>query len=144
MAGTTGTTGTIGTAAPCINAMTIDVEDYFQVSAFDAVVSRDAWDTFPSRVVANTERLLAMFDEHGVKATFFVLGWVANRFPTLVADIARRGHELASHGYHHRLVYDQTPDAFRDDVRRAKQLIEDQSGQSVRGYRSPSYSIPHS
>jgi len=121
--------------------MTIDVEDYFQVSAFDAVVSRDSWDTFPSRVVANTERLLAMFDEHRVKSTFFVLGWVANRFPTLVADIAKAGHELASHGFHHRLVYDQTQDAFRDDVRRAKHLIEDQSGQQVRGYRAPSYSI---
>jgi polysaccharide deacetylase family protein (PEP-CTERM system associated) len=105
------------------------------------VVSRDVWDKFPSRVVGNTERLLAMFEEHRVKATFFVLGWVAERYASLVAEIAKSGHELASHGYNHRLVYDQTPDAFRDDVRRAKHLIEDQSGQQVRGYRAPSYSI---
>jgi polysaccharide deacetylase family protein (PEP-CTERM system associated) len=121
--------------------MTVDVEDYFQVSAFDSVVSRDSWETRPARVVANTERLLAIFDEHHVKATFFVLGWVADRFPALVSAIANAGHELASHGYAHQLVYDQTPDSFRDDVRRAKHLIEDRSGQPVRGYRAPSYSI---
>jgi polysaccharide deacetylase family protein (PEP-CTERM system associated) len=121
--------------------MTVDVEDYFQVSAFDAVVPRDKWASFPSRVVDNTHRLLRMFDEAGVKATFFMLGWVAERFPALVDDIARGGHELASHGYGHRLVYEQTPDAFREDVRRAKQLIEDRSGAPVRGYRAPSYSI---
>lgn len=126
---------------PIVNAMTIDVEDYFQVSAFDDVVSRDSWDTMPTRVVANTERLLAIFDEHRVKATFFVLGWVADRFPALVSAIAEAGHELASHGYAHRLVYDQTPDTFREDVRRAKRLIEDRSGQPVLGYRAPSYSI---
>ena len=130
-----------GPAGPVINAMTIDVEDYFQVSAFDSVVSRDAWETLPSRVVANTERLLRLFDDAGVKATFFVLGWVADRFPGLVADIARGGHELASHGYGHRLVYDQTPDVFREDVRRAKHVIEDRSGLAVKGYRAPSYSI---
>jgi len=124
-----------------VNAMTIDVEDYFQVSAFDAVVSREAWTDCPSRVVANTEKILAIFSEHRVKATFFVLGWVAERFPSIVASIAAAGHELASHGFMHRLVYEQTPDAFREDVRRAKALIEDQAGQAVRGYRAPSYSI---
>jgi len=124
-----------------VNAMTIDVEDYFQVSAFDAVVRREAWADFPSRVVANTEKILAIFAEHRVKATFFVLGWVAERFPSIVASFAAAGHELASHGFMHRLVYEQTPDAFRDDVRRAKALIEDQAGQTVRGYRAPSYSI---
>jgi polysaccharide deacetylase family protein (PEP-CTERM system associated) len=124
-----------------VNAMTIDVEDYFQVSAFDAVVRREAWADFPSRVVANTEKILAIFSEHRVRATFFVLGWVAERFPSIVASIAAAGHELASHGFMHRLVYEQTPDAFRDDVRRAKALIEDQAGQAVRGYRAPSYSI---
>jgi polysaccharide deacetylase family protein (PEP-CTERM system associated) len=127
--------------SPIVNAMTIDVEDYFQVSAFDAVVRREAWGDFPSRVVGNTERLLSIFDTHRVSATFFVLGWVAERFPSLVTAIARAGHELASHGYGHRLVYDQTPEAFRDDVRRAKSIIEDLSGQPVSGYRAPSYSI---
>jgi polysaccharide deacetylase family protein (PEP-CTERM system associated) len=121
--------------------MTIDVEDYFQVSAFDHAVSRDVWDAYPLRVEANTQRLLALFDDFDVKATFFVLGWVADRCPGLVAAIAGAGHELASHGYGHRLVYDQTPATFREDVRRAKALIEDQSGQAVRGYRAPSYSI---
>ena len=124
-----------------VNAMSIDVEDYFQVSAFDEVVSRDSWDAMPSRVVANTERLLAIFEEHQVTATFFVLGWVAERFPALVSDIAKAGHELASHGYSHRLVYDQSPEVFRDDVRRAKALIEDKGGKLVQGYRAPSYSI---
>lgn len=130
-----------GSEDSIVNAMTIDVEDYFQVSAFDHVVSRDHWDGFPSRVVANTERLLAIFDERGVKATFFILGWVAERFPALVKAIAGAGHETASHGYGHRLVYDLTPDAFRDDVRRSKKLIEDLAGQRVFGYRAPSYSI---
>jgi polysaccharide deacetylase family protein (PEP-CTERM system associated) len=124
-----------------VNAMTIDVEDYFQVSAFDAVVPRETWADLPSRVVANTERLLAMFADHGVAATFFVLGWVADRFPSLIQTIALAGHELASHGYAHRLVYEQTPAAFREDVRRAKAVIEDRSGQAVGGYRAPSYSI---
>jgi polysaccharide deacetylase family protein (PEP-CTERM system associated) len=124
-----------------VNAMSIDVEDYFQVSAFDDVVSRDAWETMPSRVVGNTERLLALFDQYGVKATFFVLGWVAERFPALVADIAKAGHEVASHGYGHRLVYDQTPEHFREDVRKAKDIIEQLADQPVRGYRAPSYSI---
>ena len=127
--------------ARIVNALTVDVEDYFQVSAFDAVVARDRWASFPSRVVPNTHRLLQMFDEAGVKATFFVLGWVAERFPTLVDDIARGGHELASHGYGHRLVYELTPEAFREDVRRAKKLIEDRAGAIVHGYRAPSYSI---
>jgi polysaccharide deacetylase family protein (PEP-CTERM system associated) len=121
--------------------MTIDVEDYFQVSAFDGVVSRTDWESYPSRVVANTQKLLDMFREHGVTATFFMLGWVADRHPGLVADIAAAGHELASHGYAHRLIYDQTPEAFREDVRRAKRTVEDLAGQAVRGYRAPSYSI---
>jgi polysaccharide deacetylase family protein (PEP-CTERM system associated) len=94
-----------------------------------------------SRVVSNTTRLLDIFDEFHVRSTFFVLGWVAERQPELVREIARRGHEIASHGYAHRLVYDQTPDAFRADVRRAKQLLEDAAGRRVVGYRAPSYSI---
>lgn len=123
------------------NAMTVDVEDYFQVSAFDAVVRREDWDGMESRVERNTRRLLDLFDEFGVSATFFVLAWVAERFPALVAEIDRRGHEVASHGYGHRLVYDQTPEAFRDDVRRARAILQDVSGQAVVGYRAPSYSI---
>jgi polysaccharide deacetylase family protein (PEP-CTERM system associated) len=124
-----------------INAMTIDVEDYFHVSVFDGVVPRHEWARLQDRVCDNTERLLRIFDEHEVTGTFFVLGWVAERHPELVTRIAAAGHEVASHGYNHRLVYDQTPKAFRDDVRRAKALLEDASGRPVLGYRAPSYSI---
>jgi polysaccharide deacetylase family protein (PEP-CTERM system associated) len=124
-----------------VNAMTIDVEDYFHVSAFDAVVPRSRWEQLESRVVANTDRLLEVFNSHHVKATFFVLGWVAERFPTLVSRIAALGHEVASHGYGHRLIYQQTRDGFREDVRRAKDLLETQAGHRIEGYRAPSYSI---
>ena len=126
---------------PVINAMTVDVEDYFHVSVFDGILPRASWDTLESRVSANTARLLDIFDEHAVRGTFFVLGWVADRFPGLVRDIAAGGHELASHGYSHRIVYSQTPDEFREDVRRAKGTIENVSGQVVGGYRAPSFSI---
>ncbi|MEZ5291476.1 MAG: DUF3473 domain-containing protein [Vicinamibacterales bacterium] len=121
--------------------MTVDVEDYFHVSNFERVVDRSSWASRESRVEANTERLLALFREAGVSATFFVLAWVAERVPGLVRRIAAEGHEVASHGYGHRLIYDQTPDAFRDDVRRAKGLLEDASGQRVDGYRAPSFSV---
>jgi polysaccharide deacetylase family protein (PEP-CTERM system associated) len=126
---------------PIVNAMTIDVEDYFHVSVFDGVVPRRQWDTLESRVAANTERLLDIFDAHDVRATFFILGWVAERCPALVRTIAGAGHEIASHGYAHRLVYDQTPAAFREDVRRAKGLLEATAGVPVLGFRAPSYSI---
>ena len=124
-----------------VNAMTIDVEDYFQVSAFEGVAPRHRWDSFESRVCANTDRLLAIFEESGVTATFFVLGWVAERHPDLVRRIAAQGHEIASHGFAHRLVYDLTRAAFRDDVRRSKDLLESASGARVHGYRAPSYSV---
>ena len=124
-----------------VNAMSIDVEDYFHVSVFDGIVPRSQWDTMESRVVRNTERLLDIFDEFEVHSTFFVLAWVGERHPELVKTIAARGHEVASHGYAHRLVYDQTRAAFRDDVRRAKAILEDASGRRVIGYRAPSYSI---
>jgi polysaccharide deacetylase family protein (PEP-CTERM system associated) len=124
-----------------VNAMSIDVEDYFHVSVFDGIVPRSQWERMESRVVRNTTRLLDIFDQHQVRSTFFVLGWVAERQADLVREIARRGHEIASHGFAHRLVYDQTPDAFRADVRRAKQLLEDACGRRVAGYRAPSYSI---
>jgi polysaccharide deacetylase family protein (PEP-CTERM system associated) len=124
-----------------VNAMSIDVEDYFHVSAFDGTVRRADWASMPSRVERNTDRLLALFDECKVRATFFILGWVGERCPDLVRSVAAQGHEIASHGYAHRLVYDQTLHAFRDDVRRAKALLEAVSGRRVVGYRAPSYSI---
>jgi polysaccharide deacetylase family protein (PEP-CTERM system associated) len=131
-----------GTApAPVRNGMSIDVEDYFHVSVFDGLVPRSRWAEMESRVYANTVRLLDLFDEFDVRATFFILGWVADRHPELVRDIAKRGHEIASHGYNHRLIYDQTPADFRLDVRRAKQLLEDIAGCRVDGYRAPSFSI---
>lgn len=123
------------------NAMTVDVEDYFQVSAFDDTVSRHDWDAFESRVGVNTRRLLRLFDDHGVRATFFVLGWVAERHSDLVREIASAGHEVASHGYGHRLIYEQTPEEFRTDIRRSKRILEDASGRPVVGYRAPSYSV---
>jgi polysaccharide deacetylase family protein (PEP-CTERM system associated) len=131
----------LGSAKTIVNAMTIDVEDYFHVSAFDAVVSRARWDTFDSRVVRNTDVLLQVFEKANVRATFFVLGWVAERFPSLVKRIASLGHEVASHGYHHQLLYMLTPDQFREDVRRARAAIQCASGQAVLGYRAPSYSV---
>jgi polysaccharide deacetylase family protein (PEP-CTERM system associated) len=124
-----------------VNAMSIDVEDYFQVSAFEQTVDRQTWQERESRVCRNTERLLRIFDEAGVGSTFFVLGWVAERFPSLVNQIAAAGHEIASHGYGHRLVYDQTPDEFRYDLQRARAAIESAAGVRVVGYRAPSYSI---
>ena len=126
---------------PKVNAMSVDVEDYFQVSAFERVVTRAEWSGFESRVVANTRNLLELFQEHGVRSTFFVLGWVAERFPALVKEIASLGHEVASHGYHHELVYSLTPEQFRHDVRRAKHTLEDAAGCEVRGYRAPSFTV---
>ena len=124
-----------------VNAMTVDVEDYYQVSAFERVVARERWPEYESRVAANTDRLLGIFAESGVRATFFVLGWVAERDASIVRRIAAAGHEIASHGYGHRLVYDQKPEEFRDDVRRGRALLQAASGQPVMGYRAPSFSI---
>jgi polysaccharide deacetylase family protein (PEP-CTERM system associated) len=124
-----------------LNAMTIDVEDYFHVSAFAGIVAPADWPSFESRVCANTDRLLGLLDQAGVPATFFVLGWVAERFPELVRRIHRAGHELASHSYDHGLVYDKTPDTFRADLRRAKAAIATAAGVEVTGYRAPSYSV---
>ena len=126
---------------PIVNAMSVDVEDYYHVSALAPVVPRAEWPRMESRVCANTARLLSLFSEQAVRATFFVLGRVAERHPDLVRQIAAGGHEIASHGFDHRLVYDQTPDAFRDDIRRAKRLLEDLASVPVVGYRAPSYSI---
>jgi len=128
-------------AATVVNAMTIDVEDYFHVSVFDGLVPRDRWADLESRVSDNTDRLLRIFDDAGVTATFFVLGCVAERVPSVVERIAAMGHEVASHGYAHRLIYDQAPSAFRQDVRRSKDLLEALTGRPVDGFRAPSYSI---
>lgn len=124
-----------------VNAMTCDVEDYFQVQAFAATVDRGDWERLPSRVERNTHRVLDVFAEAGVKATFFTLGWVAERHPEVVRRIVGEGHELASHGYAHFRADEQEPAVFRDDVRRTKRLLEDTGGTPVSGYRAASFSI---
>ena len=123
------------------NALTVDVEDYFQVSALAPHFDRGTWDAQPCRVERNVQRLLALFNETGARATFFTLGWIAERYPQLVRDIVAGGHELASHGYGHQRASEQSRDVFADDVRRAKALLEDLGGQPVQGYRAPSFSI---
>ncbi len=123
------------------NAMTVDVEDYFHVSAFENVIDRSSWDHRESRVRVNTQRLLELFEIKKIHATFFVLGWVAERFTDLVREIAQHGHEVACHGYSHRLVYKQTPKEFQAETKQAKAIIEDQIQKPVLGYRAASYSI---
>jgi polysaccharide deacetylase family protein (PEP-CTERM system associated) len=127
--------------APIIHILSVDVEDYFQVEAFAGSVDRESWDRWPSRVVANTQRVLELFDRHHSKGTFFIVGWVAEKFPHLVREIQSRGHELACHSYWHRTVYRLSPEEFRLDTQRAKQVIEDAAGVAVNGYRAPSWSI---
>lgn len=128
--------------APAItNALTIDVEDYFQVSAFAPYIRRDEWDRRECRVERNVGRILELLAQHDTRATFFTLGWIAERYPKLVRAIVEGGHELASHGYGHERASDLAEAAFRDDVRRAKALLEDIAGTEVRGYRAPSFSI---
>lgn len=128
-------------ATPLANVMSVDVEDYFQVGAFEHTIPRTDWERWPCRVEANIDRILTLFDRHGVKATFFTLGWIAERHPNVVNKIVAAGHELASHGYGHQRASDLTREAFAEDVGRAKKLLEDQSGQPVKGYRAPSFSI---
>ena len=123
------------------NAMTVDVEDYFQVSAFEPLIDPEQWESQPRRVDYNTHRVLDLFGTFGVKATFFTLGWVAQRHPDLVRRIVAEGHELASHGMRHVRVHNQTPAEFRDDVTRTKALLEDIGAVAVGGYRAASYSI---
>lgn len=122
-------------------AMTVDVEDYFQVAAFAERVRREDWDSYPCRVERNVDRILGMFADNGVSATFFTLGWVAERYPGVVRRIVDEGHELASHGYEHIKVHSQAPDAFRHDIRWTKAILEDIGGQRVKGYRAASFSI---
>jgi polysaccharide deacetylase family protein (PEP-CTERM system associated) len=121
--------------------MSIDVEDWFQVENLKAVVARDTWDERDLRVERNTDRMLELMDERGVKGTCFILGWVADKCPALIKRIAAAGHEIASHGYGHDLIYSLTHEQFREDIRRAKALVEDQTGARIRGYRAPSFSI---
>lgn len=123
------------------HCLSFDIEEHFQVSAFESPMRRRHWEQFESRVEANTERLLGLLDETGVRATFFVLGWLAERYPSLVCRIASLGHEIASHGYGHELITGQTSDAFREDIRRAKGILESILSQPVLGYRAPSFSI---
>lgn len=123
------------------NAMSIDVEDYFQVSAFAPCIKRDDWDRLPCRVERNVDVILALLDDADTQATFFTLGWIAERYPQVVRRIVDSGHELASHGYGHERASDLTPNSFRHDIVRAKHLLEDLGGVAVRGYRAPSFSI---
>ncbi|HRQ06203.1 MAG TPA: DUF3473 domain-containing protein [Nitrosomonas halophila] len=123
------------------NALTIDVEDYFQVSAFSPYIPRSEWEALPCRVERNVDRILALLDENDIKATFFTLGWIAERYPAMVQQIVANGHELASHGYAHHRVTEMNPAQFRDDIIRSKQLLEDIGGLPIAGYRAPSFSI---
>ena len=123
------------------NALSVDVEDWFQVGAFETVIDRKDWDLLECRVERNTDAVLALFDDAGIKGTFFTLGWVADRYPALMRRIIDAGHEIASHGYAHERVFTLTPAQFAADIERTRKLIEDTSGASVTGYRAPSFSI---
>lgn len=127
--------------SPIVNALTIDVEDYFQVSALAPYIERSRWDTMPCRVERNVDVILGLLADHRATATFFTLGWIAERYPAVVRRIVDGGHELASHGYSHHRATDQSHADFRDDVVRAKELLEQIAGREVRGYRAPSFSI---
>ncbi|MFT6009203.1 MAG: polysaccharide deacetylase family protein (PEP-CTERM system associated) [Parasphingorhabdus sp.] len=124
-----------------LNAMSVDIEDWFQVGAFESVIDRADWDRLEHRVERNTHAVLSLFDEAGIKATFFILGWVAERYPALMQQIVAAGHEIANHGYDHARVHTLSPDQFRADLDRSRKLLEDTSGQKVIGYRAPSFSI---
>jgi len=124
-----------------VNIFTVDVEDYFMVSAFSDVIPMHQWGNFESRIENNTLRVLDIIDKYSVNGTFFILGWVAERYPEIVKEIDRRGHEVACHSYCHRLVYNMTPEEFREDTRKAKAIIEGIIGKEISGYRAPSYSI---
>ncbi len=124
-----------------VNALSVDVEDWFQVGAFENTIRRDDWDSLEHRVEANTDKVLALFEAGGVKATFFTLGWVAERYPALIRRIADAGHEVASHGWDHQRVFTMGPEQFRADLATARAALEDASGTRVTGYRAPSFSI---
>lgn len=124
-----------------VHAMTVDVEDYFHVSAFYKVISQNDWDKWPTRVEENTLKLLDLFEQRKIKCTFFVLGWVAERFPELIRKLSEQGHEIASHGYSHQLVYTQSPDVFREETKKSKDILEQITQKPILGYRAASYSI---
>ena len=124
-----------------LNALSVDVEDWFQVGAFEKVIARDDWDSLPQRAERNTEAVLALFERAGVKATFFTLGWIAARYPALIRRISEAGHEVASHGWDHRRVHTMDAAVFRADLEKARIAIEDACGHSPVGYRAPSFSI---
>ncbi len=124
-----------------LNAFTVDVEDYYQVSAFEKHVRRDDWDQWESRVEHNTHRMMQLLERHNVRGTFFILGWVARRFPRLVREIHACGHEVGSHGFWHRLIYEQSPGEFRDDLRHSREVLEDAIGAGVTAHRAASFSI---
>jgi polysaccharide deacetylase family protein (PEP-CTERM system associated) len=124
-----------------VNGLSVDVEDWFQVGAFEKTIAREDWDGLEHRVEANTDRVLALFADAGVHATFFALGWVAKRYPALIRRIAEAGHEVASHGWAHQRVFTMEPEAFRADLAGARVALEDASGTAVTGYRAPSFSI---
>ncbi|WP_340316808.1 XrtA system polysaccharide deacetylase [Rhizorhabdus argentea] len=124
-----------------VNGLSVDIEDWFQVGAFEKTIRRDDWDSLAPRVERNSDAVIELFGRGAVKATFFTLGWVAQRHPQLIRRIVDSGHELASHGWDHVRVFTMTPDQFRDDIRRTRAMLEDLSGQKVTGYRAPSFSI---
>jgi len=123
------------------NILTIDVEDYFQVHAFSTIVKPDDWEMYECRVEKNTTKILDILDKEKIKATFFILGWIAERYPNLIKKIYQESHEIASHGYEHQVIYNQTPAEFRKDIKKSKQLLEDLIGEEVIGYRAPTYSV---
>jgi polysaccharide deacetylase family protein (PEP-CTERM system associated) len=141
LAATAAVHANVVSTAPVVNALSIDVEDYFQVSAFAAHVDPADWDAMECRVEGNIERVLALLADANAKATFFTLGWIAERYPSLVRKIADAGHEIASHGFAHQRAGEQSPVAFLSDIRLAKAILEDIAGSEVRGYRAPSFSI---
>jgi polysaccharide deacetylase family protein (PEP-CTERM system associated) len=124
-----------------INALTFDIEDYYQVEAFKEFIPFEEWPQYPSRVVANTKKVINILDEYNVKATFFMLGWIAERFPDIVKQLSDDGHEIATHGYAHRMVYKQSRTAFEEDLVKSIEILEKISGKKVIGYRAPTYSI---
>ena len=130
-----------GLPAQVLNAFTVDIEDYYHVSAFEKHVRRDEWGDWESRVTTNTHRLLKLLDRHNVKGTFFVVGWIAQRYPRLVREVHACGHEIASHGYWHRLIYELSPQDFRHELRRSREVLEDATGARITAHRAPSFSI---